>query len=109
MSADRESVLSTFDAFRSELDDHNDRRERLVKISRDITIHSKRAIFLLHRLASDEQSTALREAEQKAAAEAMGKLDAVRPMFETIREELIGQEPGRFDQAMYVSCVIGHG
>jgi hypothetical protein len=28
----REDLLSTFEVFRSELDDYNDRRERLIKV-----------------------------------------------------------------------------
>lgn len=36
-------------AFQLELDTRHDKYERLVKLSRDITIESKRTIFLLHR------------------------------------------------------------
>lgn len=35
-------VLSMFGGFRDELDQHHDRRERLIKISRDITALSKK-------------------------------------------------------------------
>jgi hypothetical protein len=35
-------VLSMFEGFRDELDQHHDRRERLIKISRDITALSKK-------------------------------------------------------------------
>ena len=68
----RDAVLSAFDCFREDLDDHNDRRERLIKVcptlpspsplarahplafdllqaSRDVTNLSKKVIFLLHR------------------------------------------------------------
>uniref|UniRef100_A0A8C1PF13 Translin-associated factor X n=1 Tax=Cyprinus carpio TaxID=7962 RepID=A0A8C1PF13_CYPCA len=38
--------------FQRELDTKHDKHERLVKISRDITIESKRTIFLLHRVTS---------------------------------------------------------
>ncbi|KAJ3416870.1 hypothetical protein HDV05_008455 [Chytridiales sp. JEL 0842] len=41
------------------LDDVHDRRERLVKISRDITINSKRMIFLLHRVTTDPNPTSI--------------------------------------------------
>ncbi|PWN24378.1 Translin, partial [Jaminaea rosea] len=43
-------ILSAFDTYRSEIDAHNDRRERLIKASRDITNLSKKLIFHLHRL-----------------------------------------------------------
>lgn len=43
--------LSLLDAvFQQELDTKHDKYERLVKISRDVTIESKRTIFLLHRV-----------------------------------------------------------
>ena len=35
-------VLSMFEGFRSELDEHHDRRERVIKASRDITAASKK-------------------------------------------------------------------
>jgi len=41
---------SIFAQFRDKLDAHYDRRERLVKISRDITALSKKMIFSLHRI-----------------------------------------------------------
>jgi predicted translin family RNA/ssDNA-binding protein len=41
---------SIFTHIRDTLDDHYDRRERLVKISRDITALSKKMIFSLHRV-----------------------------------------------------------
>jgi hypothetical protein len=50
----RSEVLSMFETFRQILDEHNDRYERLVKLSRDLTIQSKRIIFLLHRVALGE-------------------------------------------------------
>ncbi|KAK2767735.1 hypothetical protein FQN54_003893 [Arachnomyces sp. PD_36] len=44
------SVQSIFENFRDELDEHHDRRERVVKASRDITASSKKVIFSLQRL-----------------------------------------------------------
>ena len=35
------SILSVFENFRDELDEHHDRRERIIKKSRDITALSK--------------------------------------------------------------------
>ena len=43
-------IIISFRGFQSELDDRHDRYERLVKISRDVTIDSKRVIFGLHRI-----------------------------------------------------------
>ncbi|KAI8426605.1 hypothetical protein MSG28_005388 [Choristoneura fumiferana] len=41
-------VLAQFKAAATKLTERQDRNERLVKLSRDITIESKRIIFLLH-------------------------------------------------------------
>lgn len=41
-------IIKTFQMYAAELDDKHDRYERIVKIGRDITIESKRIIFLLH-------------------------------------------------------------
>jgi predicted translin family RNA/ssDNA-binding protein len=43
-------VNAEFAQFRDKLDAHYDRRERLVKISRDITALSKKMIFSLQRV-----------------------------------------------------------
>uniref|UniRef100_G3SYM6 Translin-associated protein X n=1 Tax=Loxodonta africana TaxID=9785 RepID=G3SYM6_LOXAF len=50
-------VMLAFKSFQQELDARHDKYERLVKLSRDITVESKRTIFLLHRItrASKEQ------------------------------------------------------
>ncbi|KAL2864348.1 translin family protein [Aspergillus lucknowensis] len=44
------NVHSMFETFRDELDQHHDRRERLIKTSRDITALSKKIIFSLQRV-----------------------------------------------------------
>ncbi|XP_018333680.1 translin-associated protein X [Agrilus planipennis] len=41
-------IIKMFRQYAIELDDKHDRHERIVKLSRDITIESKRIIFLLH-------------------------------------------------------------
>jgi hypothetical protein len=49
-------LVSIFTQIRDKLDAHYDRRERLVKISRDITALSKKMIFSLHRVKGDVTS-----------------------------------------------------
>ncbi|KAL6701990.1 Translin [Trichoderma pleuroticola] len=39
-----------FENFRDELDEHYDRRERVIKVSRDVTAQSKKIIFTLQRV-----------------------------------------------------------
>jgi hypothetical protein len=44
------AVIKCFQQYAAELDFKHDKYERIVKLSRDITIESKRIIFLLHTL-----------------------------------------------------------
>ncbi|KAF2765689.1 Translin [Teratosphaeria nubilosa] len=44
--------MPMFEHFRAELDEHHDRRERIIKASRDITAASKKIIFTLQRVRS---------------------------------------------------------
>eukprot|EP00741_Cyanophora_paradoxa_P006415 tig00001001_g6217.t1 len=59
-----EGLRSAFAAYGRTLDEHYDRRERIIKASRDITAESKKAIFLLHR----EGATAGSEQALRAVA-----------------------------------------
>ncbi|OWR54721.1 putative translin associated factor X [Danaus plexippus plexippus] len=61
-------VLAMFKDIAVKLTDRQDRHERLVKLSRDITIESKRIIFLLHSAITTESS-------EKAVKEANERLD----------------------------------
>ena len=83
---------AAFLEYKEELDAKHDRHERLVKLSRDTTILSKRIIFLLHRVsASKEQGQLLEEVEAKMSE-----------VCETLRltaEELRGSDPYQFRAA----------
>ncbi|KAF2438814.1 Translin [Karstenula rhodostoma CBS 690.94] len=48
--------MAMFEGFRAELDEHHDRRERIIKASRDITAASKKIIFTLQRVRALGQS-----------------------------------------------------
>ncbi|XP_028170153.1 translin-associated protein X [Ostrinia nubilalis] len=61
-------VLAMFKSAARQLNDRHDRHERLVKLSRDITIESKRIIFLLH-------SAITKESKEKAVTEANERLN----------------------------------
>uniref|UniRef100_A0A3Q4HVK0 Translin-associated protein X n=1 Tax=Neolamprologus brichardi TaxID=32507 RepID=A0A3Q4HVK0_NEOBR len=78
--------------FQQELDTKHDKYERLVKISRDVTIESKRTIFLLHRV------TTVPDAED-VLNEADIKLDGVRQKIGQIAEELKGEDIYQFHRA----------
>ncbi|XP_061766636.1 translin-associated protein X isoform X2 [Nerophis ophidion] len=92
-SADLSSpVLAAFKVFQKELDTKHDKHERLVKLSRDVTIESKRTIFLLHRVTSvPDVEVVLNEAD--------GKLDGVRQKIGQIAEELKGEDIFQFHRA----------
>lgn len=113
----REVALSMFESFRETLDEQNDRYERLVKLSRDLTIQSKRIIFLLHRVAGGQASPSApppgtlpsdvaRAAELNAAKQARDKFATLKPLFEKIKAELVGQEPERYARAMFVCPLL---
>ncbi|CAB1455333.1 unnamed protein product [Pleuronectes platessa] len=85
-------VMAAFKVFQQELDTKHDKYERLVKISRDVTIDSKRSIFLLHRVTSvPDAEDVLKEAEVK--------LDGVRQKIGQIAEELRGEDIYQFHRA----------
>lgn len=50
VSDSKNPVIQNFLAYRNELDKKHDKHEKLVKLSRDITIEAKRIIFLLHNI-----------------------------------------------------------
>lgn len=82
-----------FHQFQVELDQRHDKYERLVKISRDITIDSKRIIFQLHRIDSDES-------KQKTLAEAQQKLHELQNnKWYQVAVELQGEDPYQFLRA----------
>ncbi len=68
-----------FLTFQQELDSKYDKHERLVKLSRDCTIKSKRVIFALHRISGSEYSKneVLTQAREKVSNEILVLLKAV--------------------------------
>ncbi|XP_022097266.1 translin-associated protein X-like [Acanthaster planci] len=99
-------VVKTFRVFQSELDAKHDKHERLVKLSRDVTIESKRTIFLLHRITSEE-------VKQPLIREAQAKIEAIQSgLLLRIAQELEGEDPFLFQRAVspglqeYVEAVL---
>ncbi|XP_056464952.1 translin-associated protein X [Gadus chalcogrammus] len=91
-NASSSPVIAAFKVFQQELDTKHDKHERLVKISRDITIESKRTIFLLHRVTSvTDVESILKESDVK--------LDLVRRKIAQIAEELKGEDIYQFHRA----------
>ncbi|KAG5652286.1 hypothetical protein H0H81_005546 [Sphagnurus paluster] len=89
-----------FDHFRAHLDDYNDTRERLIKLtlscalqaSRDVTIIAKRTIFLIHRIAIDDDD----DAPLRAATSAQKKLLEVHAIYAKLKPDLIGDRFWRY-------------
>ncbi|KAF8710305.1 hypothetical protein RHS03_02106, partial [Rhizoctonia solani] len=97
IAARRAEILGAFEGFREEFDENNDRRERIIKTNRDITNHSKKLIFQLHRIAQDENSD---EGRDKAIHKAKGKFDEVRALYAKIRPELEGEKNWRYTRSV---------
>ncbi|XP_064913828.1 translin-associated protein X isoform X3 [Columba livia] len=85
--------MMSFKSFQLELDTRHDKYERLVKLSRDITIESKRTIFLLHRFISAPNG-------EEILNESEVKLDAVRRKIKQVAQELIGEDMYQFHRAI---------
>lgn len=87
-------VLKAFRDYSRELDDKHDRHERIVKLSRDITIESKRIIFLLHTIDGRKNN------KEKILEEAKQRLDKVIEInFRAVAMELINQDPYQYRSA----------
>ena len=80
--------------YKQELTASQDKHERLVKLSRDCTIHSKRAIFILHRFSGDEETKAkvLEEADAKFRED-------IIPILYSLCEEIGTGDPYRHHRA----------
>ncbi|KAL0579781.1 hypothetical protein V5O48_002192 [Marasmius crinis-equi] len=88
-------IRDAFENFRQELDEHNDRRERLIKASRDITNISKRTIFLLHRLVQESNTNDPEEylsACKHASKQGRDKLRQVKEIYASLKEDLKDEE-----------------
>ncbi|KAF9243875.1 Translin [Melanogaster broomeanus] len=113
------SVQIIFDQFRQEFDDENDRRERLIKASRDITNLSKKVIFLLHRI-MNEDAQDIQQHAKYAYERGIDKLREVQETYATIKVELQGDlfwrhhrsvSPGlqEYVEALSFAHYLGHG
>ncbi|XP_013920333.1 PREDICTED: translin-associated protein X isoform X1 [Thamnophis sirtalis] len=87
------SIMTSFKMFQLELDTRHDKYERLVKLSRDITIESKRTIFLLHRISSASNV-------EEILTESEVKLDLVRQKIKQVAQELMGEDMHQYHRAI---------
>jgi hypothetical protein len=84
------AVLSLFQEYSSELDEHYDRRERIIKTSRDITALSKKLIFHLHRVTQRKPAAVLKEAQPK--------LEELSKLFDSLQDDLAGERYWRYQR-----------
>ncbi|XP_066912545.1 translin-associated protein X-like [Clytia hemisphaerica] len=90
-SLDESSPLYTqFLLYQRELDTRNDKRERLVKLSRDVTIQSKRTIFTLLRKEFNKE---------KILLEGKSKIAEIKLLLDRINLELVNEDIHRFQRA----------
>ncbi|TPX63322.1 hypothetical protein SpCBS45565_g06700 [Spizellomyces sp. 'palustris'] len=89
-------VIHTFQELSEVLDELHDRRERIIKVSRDITICSKRMIFLLHRIAGTNRP--------KILAEARDKQKEIIRLFGQVAPEMKGNDFYRHHRSIGPGC-----
>ena len=83
-----------FQEYRKEIDLQHDKYERLVKLSRDCTMQSKRAIFTLHQFSGGEEN------KEKILHEAKKKINTdVLPLLHSIALEISGEDPHKYHRA----------
>lgn len=91
---DSNPIIKAFRGYASELDDKHDRYERIIKFSRDITVESKRLIFLLHTVDLRNPNST------KIMSEAFTRLSTLcTNSFANIAKELDGRDPYQYARA----------
>eukprot|EP01125_Pyxidicula_operculata_P012519 TRINITY_DN4112_c0_g1_i1.p1 TRINITY_DN4112_c0_g1~~TRINITY_DN4112_c0_g1_i1.p1 ORF type:complete len:201 (-),score=7.25 TRINITY_DN4112_c0_g1_i1:269-871(-) len=81
-----------FKVLSKQYDELNDRHERLVKLSKDITISSKRLIFNIHRISV--------EPPEVITAKTTHPLAQIHALWVRVIDELKGHDPYRFLRAI---------
>lgn len=91
---DSNPIVKSFRGYADELNDKHDRYERIVKYGRDITIESKRLIFLLHTVDMRKPNSA------KILSEALNRLTSLcSSSFCSIAKELENCDPYQYARA----------
>ena len=89
---DKSKYEDIFMSFKRELNARYDTQERLVKLSRDVTIQSKRVIFNLHQFSGTSE-----ESKQKVLKESEKKIqEDIVPKLYSIALELMNRDPNEF-------------
>ncbi|KAF4216657.1 hypothetical protein CNMCM8980_006484 [Aspergillus fumigatiaffinis] len=88
-------ILSMFETFRDELDQHHDRRERVIKTSRDITALSKKIIFSLQRI-----RTIKAPIPAPIAKETKTRFDQISTLFQNVIPDVTGLNSWRYQRQL---------
>ncbi|KAI0861316.1 Translin [Xylaria cubensis] len=87
----RNAYTSMFESFRDELDEHHDRRQRIGKVSRDVTALSKKIIFSLQRVRKLSQPI-----PERIQTEIDGRIKEISELLETIQPDVQGMNRYRY-------------
>ncbi|KAI1737739.1 Translin [Xylaria scruposa] len=87
----RNAYTSMFESFRDELDEHHDRRQRIGKVSRDVTALSKKIIFSLQRVRKLSQPI-----PERIQTEIDGRIKEIAELLETIQPDVQGMNRYRY-------------
>ncbi|KAL8727353.1 MAG: hypothetical protein Q9166_006121 [cf. Caloplaca sp. 2 TL-2023] len=91
--------MSMFEGFRNELDEHQDRRERIIKASRDITALSKKIIFSLQRVRSLQSPI-----PPPIAKEIQPRYNSIKDLFTSVAPDLQGHNFWRYQKQISGGC-----
>ena len=91
--------MPMFEQFRAELDEHHDRRERIIKASRDITAASKKLIFALQRIRSLGEAV-----PQHVAKSNKQHHETIRAQFASVSRDLQGLNAYRYSKQITGGC-----
>ncbi|KAF9207161.1 hypothetical protein BGZ59_011316 [Podila verticillata] len=93
------SIVQDFGQYRDILDEHHERRERIIKVSRDINILSKQMIFALHRAQPKDYLPQFSSASE-ALLEFKEKHTTVLKLFHRVALDLQGSNYYRYQRSV---------
>ncbi|KAF9586694.1 hypothetical protein BGW38_008617 [Lunasporangiospora selenospora] len=94
-----ESIFQDFGIYRDILDEHHERRERIIKVSRDINNFSKKMIFALHR-AEPKEFLPQQTSESEALTEFREKRTTVLKLIHRVALDLQGPNYHRYQRSV---------
>ncbi|KAJ1858901.1 hypothetical protein LPJ73_001857 [Coemansia sp. RSA 2703] len=90
MTDSKRAIIEAFTFYRDQLDAHYDQRERVIKISRDVTALSKKIVFSLLRITQEPAAKVFADVEHKHSA--------VLDLFAKMSVELQGSDGYKYNR-----------